>query len=184
MESLLTLDCRYNRVLVITNYANSATRDYMTAREIHVLVVTPDSAMGELPAVLNLAKAHRLSIARVRTAGNHVPDYLDRGDIVMELVGIAGQHGEDFGADVAKISTQISVSEVPVEEITVRSCPSLPLCCLTTPVLSHSLSATVIGRRHTWTNAQCAHRMRIPRYASLNLMWSSLVMLGIALGRY
>ena len=90
----------------------------MTEREVHVLVVIPGGDIAALPAVLTVAKEHRLSIARLRTAGACVPDFFDSGDIVMELVGIAGQHGEDFQSDVGRKCPHVTVNEVPIEEIT------------------------------------------------------------------
>lgn len=93
----------------------------MTSREIHVLVVTPSSEVESLSAVLTVAKEHRLSIARLRTAGADVRGFLDRGDVVMELVGISGQNGENFQSDVSRVNSQVTVSEVAIEEITVGS---------------------------------------------------------------
>jgi hypothetical protein len=159
----------YNRVIVITNYANSATRDYMTSREVHVLVVSPASEMESISAVLTVAKEHRLSIARLRTAGRDVPGFLDRGDVVMELVGIAGQNGENFQADVNRVNSQMTVSEVPIEEITVG-------CQLSVQIVLKSSNISIC--RHTWTDALrvLLTKMSLSVFSSLTL--SSLVRRG------
>lgn len=131
----------FDRVIVLTNYANSATRDYMMAREVHFLVVIPASQVGHAGSVLQAAKEHRLSIARVRTAGSSVPDYLDGGDVVLELVGIAGQNGEDFAADISRISSEITAVDVPMDEITAY----MDKC---TPCTAHSNATLCLIKPH------------------------------------
>jgi hypothetical protein len=109
--------------MVLTNYANSFTREYMISREVHFLVVLPSSRFHSFPKVLNTARQFSLSLGRVRTAGSSVRDFLECGDLVMELVGICGQNGDEFPAAVAKVDSEIIVQNSPVEEITVRAPP-------------------------------------------------------------
>jgi hypothetical protein len=112
--------------MVLTNYANSFTREYMTSREVHFLVVIPSSRFRSFPKVLNTARQFSLSLARVRTAGSSVRDFLECGDVVMEVVGISGHNGDEFPVAMAKVDSEIIVQNSPMEEITVRL-STLPL---------------------------------------------------------
>jgi hypothetical protein len=133
---------RYNRTMIITNYANSVTKEYMAAREIHFLVVVPSQRLGSFPKALNTAHRFALSLGRIRTAGSSVRDFLEGGDVVMELVGICGQDAGEFPSAMSSIDREIIVQSAQPEEITVRL-PSTPLSTTTDNCLS-----AILGEVH------------------------------------
>jgi hypothetical protein len=113
----------FNRVINLTDYANTATRDYLMAREVHFLCVVKADSLNRLNRVLDVVDQHRLLIGRVRTANISVPDVgVDTGDIVFEFVGIQGQKGEDFIGDVDKLNVGAAVTCQPFQEISVCTC--------------------------------------------------------------
>jgi len=110
----------FNRVIILTDYANSATRDYLMTREIHFLCVVKAESLNKLNRVLDVVDQHRLSIGRTRTSNKSIPNAgVDSGDIVFEFVGIQGQNGEDFVGDVDKLQTGVTVTTAPFQEISV-----------------------------------------------------------------
>ena len=110
----------YNRVITLTDYANSGTRDYMMSREVHFLCVIKTDSVCKMSKVLEVVHQHRLSIGRARTANMAVPDgNIDSGDIVFEFVGIQGQNGENFCGDVANLSIGASAIKLSSEEVAV-----------------------------------------------------------------
>jgi nucleoside diphosphate kinase len=123
--------------MIITNYANSSTREYMAAREIHFLVVIPSARFSSFPKVLKTAQQFALSLGRVRTAGSSVRDFLEGGDVVLELVGICGQDAGEFPSAMSAVDREIFVQGAQSEEITVSQSlhPPLPLSWRT----AHSL---------------------------------------------
>lgn len=105
--------------MVIRNYANTFTKDYMISREVHFLVVIPASKITSLPKAINTAKRFALSMGRVRSAGSTVRDFLESGDIVMEMVGISGHDGDEFLSAMSTLDRDIFVQSASIDEITV-----------------------------------------------------------------
>lgn len=108
----------YNRVIILTDYANSGTRDYLLSREVHFMCVVRKDALEDLTRIFKVVDQHRLSLGRVRTAKSTVKDInADPGDIVFEFVGIAGQKGEDFIGDIDRLQLPVAVTSIPLEDI-------------------------------------------------------------------
>lgn len=110
----------FNRIIILTDYANSATRDYLMSREVHFLCIIKADSLNKLNRVLDVVDQHRLSVGRTRTANQSVPNAgVDGGDIVFEFVGIQGQNGEDFIGDVDKLNAGAMVTTAHFQEISV-----------------------------------------------------------------
>lgn len=111
----------FNRVIILTDYANSATRDYLMSREVHFMCVVKADMLNKLNRVLDVVGQHRLSIGRARTVSQSLPEIgADVRDIVFEFVGIQGQNGEDFIGDIDRSGVGANVSVAPFQDISVR----------------------------------------------------------------
>lgn len=109
----------YNRVITLTDYANSGTRDYMMSRETHFLCIVKTRSIHRLGKLFEAVDKHRLSIGRTRTANISLAGYdVDSGDIVFEFVGIEGQNDENFIADVEKLGLEVFTIKSTTQEIT------------------------------------------------------------------
>jgi hypothetical protein len=88
---------RYNRLMTLKRYANSGTRDYMHAREVHYLCRVPAARTALLAPLLQAGARAGLKIAQIVTA--NAANGLDEGegegelscesgDLLLELVGL------------------------------------------------------------------------------------------------
>lgn len=144
----------FNRVIILTDYANTATRDYLKTREVHFLCVVKADSLSRLNRILDVVDQHRLSIGRTRTANESLPGVgADTGDIVFEFVGIQGQNGEDFIGDVDKIGVGATVTSAPFQEISavmdqfsgIAAPENATLCLLKPHVLRNGEAASCIS---------------------------------------
>lgn len=146
----------FNRVIILTDYANSASRDYMMSREVHFLCVMKADSLSRLNKILDVVDQHRLSIGRARTANHSMPDIeVDAGDIVFEFVGIQGQNGENFISDVNKLRAGATVTAASYQNISVGNLFSCfdSFSVLNSILLYHCAVICIIyPRRPSWTN--------------------------------
>ncbi len=109
----------YNRLITIKKYCNVATTKYMESREVHMLVVLGYEGRNSLGKVLQLAKAHRLITAKMKSIGIDMPDVGARsGDFLLQVVGYNGKESEKYIPAVEKIGKFVTCTVVPSSDLT------------------------------------------------------------------
>lgn len=142
----------FNRVIILTDYANTATRDYLMSREVHFMCVVKVGSLKKLNRILDVVGQHRLSIGRARTVTQSIQEVdADVGDIVFEFVGIQGQNGEDFIGDVSKTGVGC-VSSARFQDISVR--PLIAGICVSATFFRCLCDYiwVILMFRRSWTN--------------------------------
>lgn len=113
---------RYNRLMTIKKYANSATRSYMQVREVHYLCRVPGNNASLLAPLLKTGKMLGLKIARIITANgrNSMDDFsCERGDLLVEQVGLLHSDRTALIEAANALDADIQVIAVSSEQITV-----------------------------------------------------------------
>jgi nucleoside diphosphate kinase len=111
---------RYNRLMTLKKYANSGTRDYMEAREVHYLCKVPRSNTTLLSPLLKTGKMLGLKIAQIVTA--NASSGLDEltcesGDLLLELVGLLASNHSTFIEAAMTLDTDLQAIVATAENV-------------------------------------------------------------------
>lgn len=145
----------YNRLLVIKKFANTATEEYMRAREVRFVCTVSRKNLSASSVIFNIVKDQKFALGRVYTTSSSTfIDDLDisYGDTIIEVVGISVANKNDFLSAVNNIgpSTKaILSSESKITEL-LKSCKGIDvpdnctLCLIKPHVVKKQLSGEVI----------------------------------------
>jgi len=101
---------RYNRLLVIKKYANVATSAYMSSREVRFLCLVNKDGYKDVPKLLILAKANKLTMGRVITTSSSF-DFeglsVSYGDCFIELIGLCLPNPKQMLSEVRNASRNV-----------------------------------------------------------------------------
>jgi hypothetical protein len=105
---------RYNRLMVIKGFANKATTDFMKTREVRYLCKVGKEDLVEFGTLLNTAKRCGLVMGKVVTTSSTFYSRIlaaNRGDVVVELVGILATNKDAFlkAIDIPSLSSVTAV---------------------------------------------------------------------------
>ncbi len=121
----LIIDCRYNRLLTIKGYSNSATKAYMEPREQHFLCIIPGNNTSLLGALLREAKRANLKVGRISTSNSSLEisngDQVNRGDILVEQVATSRIDVDTVIRDLTSVGRAVKCSVQSSQDITVSS---------------------------------------------------------------
>lgn len=110
----------FNRLLVIKGYANTATKAFMAAREVHFVAYMEGSAKQQIGALMQIGTKHELISSRARTTGSSIMEgavQVNAGDIVVEFVSTSGASPEAFLKEAKALNAGVSVMVADVDLI-------------------------------------------------------------------
>ena len=120
----------FNRLLVIKGYANSATKAFMAAREVHYLAYMEGSAKQQIGDLMQVATKFDMIANRLKTTGSDVMEgdvQVSVGDIVVEFVSTtAGSNPQAFLDEARAVNpgVRVLVAEVDMINTVFDACTS------------------------------------------------------------
>lgn len=113
----------YNRVMTIKSYANAATKQYFSDKELHILCIL--NGINDLCTIVSVGNKHGFVVGRVLTVANEVriaDSFVPKGSILFELLGSHGVKQYDALVKDLKILAPAVAVTIQKEAVDVIYC--------------------------------------------------------------